>query len=162
MLIQAVLNNEGGKPSMSRNHDLAFGKKYYLSDSIGQTPHIGIVKESERFFFHTSFASTPSITIDLADIYELRELVICNRKDSHHDRARSLFYIVHPERDFSVKDSLPIVIPDSFLGPECGLSVTPLFNMPGRYIGLPEKASSRPIRQRAKLGRAGACLFMRG
>ena len=30
------------------------------------------------------------------------------------------------------------------------------------YTGLPEKASSRPIRQRAKLGRAGACLFMRG
>jgi excinuclease UvrABC ATPase subunit len=30
------------------------------------------------------------------------------------------------------------------------------------YVGLPEKASSRPIRQRAKLGRAGACLFMRG
>jgi aconitate hydratase 2/2-methylisocitrate dehydratase len=31
-----------------------------------------------------------------------------------------------------------------------------------RKLGLPEKASSRPIRQRAKLGRAGACLFMRG
>lgn len=114
--------------------ELAHGRKYFLGKAYGSYPLEGIVREDARFFFHTAIERSQSITIDLGESHYLHELVISNRKDTCQDRARSLFYIVHDERQFSDKDALPVVVTEEFIKPNGPESVTPLFGKQGRYL----------------------------
>lgn len=114
--------------------DLAHGKKYFLSKAYGSYPREGCVSEDPHFFFHTAIEKSQSITIDLGESHELHRLVVSNRKDMCQERAKSLFYIVHDDRNFSVNDSLPVVVTEEFIKPNAPESVTPLFGIQGRYL----------------------------
>ena len=114
--------------------DLALGKKYFLREAYGSYPVEGIVTEDPQFFFHTGIGKNQSITIDLEKSHKLHSLVIGNRTDTCQDRARSLFYIIHEQREFSVNDAFPVMITEEFIEPNGPMAINPLFGKEGRYL----------------------------
>ena len=97
-------------------------------------PLEGTVSDDPRFFFHTAMGCNQSITIDFDCSRGFRYLVIYNRVDECHERARSLFCIIHESMEFSVDNVLPVAVLNDFMGPNGSPSVTPLFGQRGRYI----------------------------
>jgi len=122
--------------TLAERPDLALGKQYLLSGAYEPYPVEGIVKNESNFFFHTAIERNQSITIDLAETTKMEYLVIGNRIDACHDRARSLFCIIHDTREFLLKEALPVIATDEFLKPGGPKSVTPLFGKQGRYLSV--------------------------
>lgn len=122
--------------TLAHRRDLALGKKYLLSKAFEPYSVEGIVKVESTFFFHTAIERNQSITIDLAETTKMEYLVIGNRIDACHDRARNLFCIVHNTREFSRKDALLVIATNEFLRPGGPKSVTPLFGKEGRYLSV--------------------------
>lgn len=114
--------------------ELALGKKFVVSAAYTGFPLQGTVKDDPVFFFHTAENFNQSITIDLEEPQELHFLAIKNRTDICQDRARILFCIIHNTKDYSKHAALPVNVNDDFLKPHGSESITPLFNMKGRYI----------------------------
>lgn len=114
--------------------ELAQGRDYLLSKAYKSYPSAGVVVEDSKFFFHTDLQDQPSIAIDLGCPREMACMVIRNRTDGFQDRAKSLFYVVHDEEKYLVRDAVPVAVPDEFLMSDGPDSVTPLFGKKGRYL----------------------------
>lgn len=115
-------------------NDIALGKNYFLSKAYKSYSVEGIVREVPTFFFHTVLGKNQSITIDLGGFRKLNYLVIGNRVDACQNRARSLFYVIHDEKEYSRRNAIPVVFADEFLKPNGPKSVTPLYGKQGRYL----------------------------
>jgi len=120
--------------TLVERRDLALGKKFLLSKAFESYPDEGVVKDDSAFFFHTAIERNQSITIDLGESMKMEYLVIGNRIDACHDRAKSLFCVVHDAKEHLIKDALPVISANEFLKPGGPKSVTPLLGKKGRYL----------------------------
>lgn len=76
--------------------DVAHGKPFRLSSSLGSAPEAGFVRSKGNYFFHTDVGVGEWIEIDLGQMHTVCRIEITNRRDGHHDRSRHLFVRLAP------------------------------------------------------------------
>ncbi|MEM1140951.1 MAG: hypothetical protein AAGI88_00050 [Pseudomonadota bacterium] len=114
--------------------ELATGKPFTTSSTVGWMKGKGEVQAAETFFFHTLPGLYESITIDFLSEHPLYTLEIENRQDMCQERARFLFYVTHSEPQPDLTRAFPVCADANFVSKPPSISRTDIGGVKVRYL----------------------------
>ena len=114
--------------------EVAHGRPYQLSSSLGASNRKGVVQGSNTYFFHTGFGPSQSIRIDLGHRRQVRRIVITNRRNGYQERAKHLFAVLTEGGQPAGTHVFPMYKngqPPSVAWKECAIDLP---DVPARYV----------------------------